>query len=118
MIRKIVLISFLFLIINCGNEMYVEVPNNNQPIRDLVDNDKTSSTSNTYRQPSSVSSTNSSGAVGGTTSGAVGTPQRTQRLDRRLEIIQEHQFRLAINVFCFSFNPLNYNSPKIGRAHV
>lgn len=74
MIRKIVLISFLFLIINCGNEMYVEVPNNNQPIRDLVDNDKTSSTSNTYRQPSSVSSTNSSGAIGGTTSGAVGTP--------------------------------------------
>lgn len=74
MIRKFALVSFLFLIIHCGNEMYVEVPSNNQPIRDLVDNDKTNSTSNTYRQPSTVSSTNSSGAVGSSSSGAVGTP--------------------------------------------
>lgn len=72
---KFFVFSFLLLLSYCGNEMYVEVPNsNNQPIRDLVDNDKTKSNTNTYNQPSSISGTNSSGAVGGITSGAVGTP--------------------------------------------
>ncbi|MBK8397879.1 MAG: hypothetical protein IPL26_21905 [Leptospiraceae bacterium] len=73
MIRIFFLSSILFFLSYCGNEMYVELPSNNQPIRDLVDNDQTKSTTNTYNQPSSLSGTNSSGAVGGITSGAVGT---------------------------------------------
>lgn len=74
MTQKLLFFIFILTLNYCGNNMQVEVPNSNQPIRDLVDNDQTNSGSNSYRQPSSVSSTNSSGAAGGTTSGAVGTP--------------------------------------------
>ncbi|MBK9499970.1 MAG: hypothetical protein KBF99_07410 [Leptospiraceae bacterium] len=74
MIQKILIFSFVLFMIQCNDNMQLESPSNNQPIRDLIDNNETNSTSNTYRQPSTVSSTNSTGAAGNTTAGAVGTP--------------------------------------------
>lgn len=75
MIQRFLIICLTLLLANCNDNMQLESPSNsNQPIRDLIDNTETNSTSNAYRQPSTVSSTNSTGAAGNTTAGAVGTP--------------------------------------------
>jgi hypothetical protein len=75
MIQRILILFFLLFITGCNDNMQLESPgNSNQPIRDLIDNNETNATSNAYRQPSTVSSTNSAGAAGNTTAGAVGTP--------------------------------------------
>ena len=55
MIQKILIFSFVLFMIQCNDNMQLESPStNNQPIRDLIDNNETNSTSNTYRQPSTA----------------------------------------------------------------
>lgn len=71
----LLILAFLFFISCNDNSIQVETPSSNQPIRDLIDNNETNSSSNMYRQQNSTTTNNGSNlGVGTSSAGAVGTP--------------------------------------------